>query len=199
MNQQLLSLCVLAAATLTLAAGRTAYGQKNRSWVANYGSDGSPCTLASPCLTLERAHDNTNAGGEVDVLTPGDYGTVVITKAITIDGGTFASIEVGINRGAAITVSAGSSDTVVLRNLSITGLPGLLDTQGINFSRGKKLSVENVVLSGIGNGVSVSTSALSELVIKDTVIRGSYAGVYCLPQSGSRPAVTRDNVAKEDK
>jgi hypothetical protein len=151
MNQQLRGLGVLAAPTLTLAGGRAAYGQTNRSWVSVFGSDANPCTALQPCLTFQRAHDNTIAGGEVDVLIPGDCGTVTITKAITINGGSFASIELTGSGLAAILVSAGSSDIVVLRNLSITALPGLTGTGGITFAGGKRLSLENVALSGFNN------------------------------------------------
>ena len=38
----------------------------------------------SPCLTFAAAQANTLAGGEIDVLSPGDYGAVTITQAISI-------------------------------------------------------------------------------------------------------------------
>ncbi|HTB00051.1 MAG TPA: hypothetical protein VK804_06205, partial [Bradyrhizobium sp.] len=58
-------------------------------------------------------------GGEIDVLDPGGYGPVTITKSITIDGKGMASILASGTNG--ITVNAGSTDVVILRNLSISG------------------------------------------------------------------------------
>jgi hypothetical protein len=62
----------------------------SKVWVANWGTDSSSCGhIASPCANLQRAHDNVAAGGEIRVLTPGEYGgarspKLAITKAVTI-------------------------------------------------------------------------------------------------------------------
>ena len=53
---------------------------------ATLGSDSNPCTRMSPCLTFAAALAQTSAGGEIDVVDPGDFGPVTITKAITIFG-----------------------------------------------------------------------------------------------------------------
>ena len=55
-----------------------------RTFVSGLGSDGNPCTRTQPCLTFAKALTNTNAGGEIDVLDPGDYGPFVIDKSISI-------------------------------------------------------------------------------------------------------------------
>jgi hypothetical protein len=54
--------------------------------LGDLGSDSNPCTRISPCLTFAAALAQTGAGGEIDVLDFGDFGTVVITKAIIIFG-----------------------------------------------------------------------------------------------------------------
>ena len=101
-SKSALSLAVLGG-MLALLQGAPARAQNAKSWVANSGSDANPCTLAQPCATFRRAHDQTNAGGEIGVLTPGDYGGFAlpngrpqlnITKSIDItnDGTGEASV-----------------------------------------------------------------------------------------------------------
>ena len=62
-----------------------AHAQLNRSWVASGGSDGNTCIRSAPCLTFQRAHDVTNAGGVMHCVDPGDFGLLTITKSVTID------------------------------------------------------------------------------------------------------------------
>ncbi|MCG4712409.1 hypothetical protein L0P28_16900, partial [Dorea formicigenerans] len=57
----------------------------NRTWVSGTGTDQAGCgPLATPCRTMQYAHDNTAAGGEIDVKHAAGYGTLTITKSITI-------------------------------------------------------------------------------------------------------------------
>ena len=72
------------AVLLFLAQPAAAQVLNGESWVSNRGSDGNDCSLAHPCSTFQRAHDRTAPGGEIGVLTPGDYGPVLITKAVGI-------------------------------------------------------------------------------------------------------------------
>ena len=58
-----------------------------RTWVsATSGSDSNPCTRVSPCLTFAAALAQTPAGGEIDVLDPGDFGPATINKSVSIYG-----------------------------------------------------------------------------------------------------------------
>jgi hypothetical protein len=63
-----------------------------RTFVAALGSDGNPCTFVAPYRTLQHAHDQTMAGGEIDVLDPAGYGAVTVSKAISIQGHGIAGI-----------------------------------------------------------------------------------------------------------
>src|SRR6185295_11623860 len=57
------------------------------------------------------------------VMGPGGYGSVTINKALTINAeGTLASILVA--SGSGITVNAGATDKVVIRNLQFNGTSG---------------------------------------------------------------------------
>src|SRR6201986_952393 len=64
-----------------------AYAQATRTWVSGVGDDVNPCSRTAPCKTFAGAISKTAAGGEIDSLDPGGFGTVTITKSITIDGG----------------------------------------------------------------------------------------------------------------
>src|SRR6476469_2029472 len=63
-----------------------AHAQATRTWVSGVGDDANPCSRTAPCKTFAGAISKTAASGEIDVLDPGGFGTVTITKAMTIDG-----------------------------------------------------------------------------------------------------------------
>src|SRR5947208_14912941 len=68
-----------------------AQAQATRTWVSGVGDDANPCSRTAPCKTFAGAISRTAVGGEIDALDPGGFGTLTITKSITIDGtGTFA-------------------------------------------------------------------------------------------------------------
>ena len=64
-----------------------ANAQATRTWISGVGDDANPCSRTAPCKTFAGAISKTAAGGEIDVLDPGGFGAVTITKAITLDGG----------------------------------------------------------------------------------------------------------------
>src|SRR4051812_42038882 len=59
--------------------------QNFRSAVSRTGSDTNSCALTSPCASFSGAFAKTIAGGEINCVDTGDFGPVVITKAMTID------------------------------------------------------------------------------------------------------------------
>jgi hypothetical protein len=154
-----------------------AYAQATRTWVSGVGDDVNPCSRTAPCKTFAGAISKTAAGGEIDVLDPGGFGTVTITKAITIDGGgTLASILASATNG--INVNAGSSDTVILRNLSINGAGTTLGLNGINFLAGKRLIVENCTIENFSqNAISIAPSNASSTTISNSSLKASAFGI----------------------
>ena len=108
--------------TVSMAESVTAsfYVTPTRTYVSNSeGDDTTQCSRTAPCRTFAVAISKTAAGGEIDALDPGEFGPVTITKSITIDGGGMASILASGTDG--ITVNAGSTDVIILRNLRISG------------------------------------------------------------------------------
>jgi hypothetical protein len=152
-----------------LSCAMTAAATYGQAWVsASNGLDGNPCTRTSPCRTFQHAHDVTASFGQVNVLDPGDYGTLSITKAITIDGGGLASnLITGGSTG--IIVQANAGDVVQLKNLSLHGNAG---GNGIVYSSGSQLHIDGVNVNGFGyNCIAASTgSSSADLVIKNTSI-----------------------------
>jgi hypothetical protein len=161
-----------------LLASASAYAQATRTWVSGVGDDVNPCSRTAPCKTFAGAISKTAAGGEIDVLDPGGYGTVTITKSITIDGqGTMASILASGTNG--INVNAGVSDNVILRNLSINGAGTTLGLNGINFLAGANLTVENCIIMDFSqSGISIAPSTANAMTyIRNVSIDNTATGV----------------------
>lgn len=159
---------VMATALFSMAAA--AHGQATRTWVSGVGDDANPCSRTAPCKTYAGAISKTAAGGEISTLDPGGYGSVTITKAITIDGGggqvasTLASLVTGV------TVNAGAGDRVVLRNLRIQGVG--TGIHGVNFVAGKSLMLEKCAIQGFANtGINFQPASFANLTVVDSVVQ----------------------------
>lgn len=158
------------------------------TFVSATGSDSHPCTQESPCATFQQAISVTAAGGEVDALTPGNYGSFVICDgeggcngSVTIDGKGMATVQ---STEQAIAVNVLSTDTVVLRGLSING--GGSGVEGIYFPGGGNLVVENCIITGFTyDGIVNVTNGTSLLYVKNTTINGGATGVYVNEDGGS--------------
>src|ERR1700688_4656310 len=155
------------ASTLSTAP---AQAQATRTFVSPTGNDSAACSLAAPCRTFAAAYALTIAGGEIAVLGTAGYGTLTISKAISIvNGGGF---EAGIavpSGGVGITINALTNDAVSLRGLSVEG--GGTGASGIKFNTGKFLTVENCVIRHMtSDGIdSVSTTATSALTVSNPI------------------------------
>ncbi|HJU55192.1 MAG TPA: hypothetical protein VJ715_11495, partial [Pyrinomonadaceae bacterium] len=130
MSKVRFTLNILAAVVITVAASSMAHAQATRTWVSGVGDDVNPCSRTAPCKTWAGAISKTATGGEIDALDPGGFGTLTITKAITVDGtkgqgfgSTLAAGTTGmiINITVAATGAQAGNDNVTLRNLSING------------------------------------------------------------------------------
>jgi hypothetical protein len=184
-----LSVVTLILAFAALAQAAPAFPQIPRTWVSGVGDDANPCTRTAPCKTFAVAITLTLAGGEIDALDPGDYGTVTIQHSITIDGtqgNGFASINSGsLNDG--ISVSAAATDNVTIRNISINGGAGANFTHGIRILSAKTVHIENCVISntaasGIIDNHSGNVNDVFYLYIKNTIIRNTGGdGVAIIP------------------
>jgi hypothetical protein len=176
--------------------------------VSGVGDDANPCSRTAPCKTFAGAISKTAPAGEINVLDPGGFGAVTITKSITISSEGFeAGILVSGTNG--IIINALGTDTVVLRGLDFEGMGSGLD--GINFVSGGALHVEKCTINNFRtNGIEFqpnnSSLGVRQLFVKDTIIRGNKAtsgsasavgGVFIHPASGITVFAEFDNVRLE--
>src|SRR5215212_8079119 len=105
--------------SLTVGFSTGAFAQATRTWVSGVGDDANPCSRTAPCKTFAGAISKTANNGEISVLDPGGFGTVTITKSVTINGtGTLAGILSAGTNGINVNDSAAAvpnSAVVILR------------------------------------------------------------------------------------
>src|ERR1039457_2258271 len=118
----------------------------NRVFVAaKSGNDANACNnVSTPCQTFAGVITQVNAGGEIIVLESGGYGPVTITKAVTINAPTGIIAFIHPPTGDAITINAGSTDTVILRGLTLNGGTN----NGITANTVGQLFVEHCTITG---------------------------------------------------
>jgi len=159
--------------------------QATRTWVSGVGDDANPCSRTAPCKTFAGAISKTAAGGEINCLDPGGFGTVTITKALSIycngpsNGGVLAA---GTN---GVTVNAGATDTIVLSGLDVDGVNTGLN--GVNFVAGGSLVIIDCQFRNFSqNGIKFTPSGDAGLHVIDTIVNkagqsSTFAGISIRP------------------
>jgi hypothetical protein len=173
MNKPRFAFNLLAGLIVALACSSLAHAQATRTWVSGVGDDANPCSRTAPCKTFAGAISKTAPAGEIDALDPGGFGTLTITKSITIEGqGTLGSVLSALTNGFNINIA--NTDKVVLRNLSINGAGNGIN--GVNwFNAGGNLVIENCTISRVTNSlVNVNLTNSGNLTINN--LSGSYSG-----------------------
>jgi hypothetical protein len=161
--------------------------QAQRVFVSATGSDGNPCSFASPCRSFQHAHDTAPAGGEIDVLDPGGYGALTITKAISIQGHGFSGISVN-SAATGITINASTSDAVNLNGLLIDGAG--VGYAGITFTTGKALTVSNSVARNLTfSGLNVTNNSTASLTVSNSYFTDNAENGLVIQPAGS-PNIT---------
>lgn len=159
-----------------LVAGPT-FAQATRTWISGVGDDVNPCSRTAPCKTFAGAISKTVAGGVIDVLDPGGFGGVTITKSITLESdGAVGSVLVSSTNGILVNDTTGNA-VVVLRGLSIEGVgTGLA---GVKFNNGKQLIVERCDIGDFngssGAGIAFTPSAAASLAVLNSTIHNNGA------------------------
>jgi hypothetical protein len=182
----------------TILATSAVQAQATRTWVSGVGDDVNPCSRTAPCKTFAGAISKTFINGEIDCLDPGGFGTVTITKSITIDGGSgFGSILASGTNGVNINIAVNANDPnrrVTLRRLSIngTGASGAVGTatgiRGVNITTNgaKQVNIENCYINNfttVGiDGAFAETGAA--LTVRDTNISNTAIGIQMNTTTG---------------
>jgi hypothetical protein len=142
-----------------------------RTCVSTTGSDSNPCTITQPCRHFSAAIGATAAGGEVDALEPGAYGSFSINKAITIEGQGWSYVAPPPD-GQAIFIAAGANDDVYLSGLSLNGV-GVASATGILFLSGASLNIQDSKIRNFTNsGINFQPNTASQLFVSNTLIAG---------------------------
>ncbi len=159
----------------------------NRIWVSGHGVDQAGCGApTAPCRSLQFAHDNVVAGGEVDILDPAGYGSLTINKAISIVNDGVGTAGIQATSGRAILIDAGPGDAVVLKGLNIDGVQksGL---NGVVVIGAGVVTIENCVVAHFANtaiGLGPLANTLNA-TISNTRVEGNAEGVSYNPNGGS--------------
>jgi hypothetical protein len=198
-----LALLLAAALLASLPTISPAHAQATRTWVSGVGADDNPCSRTAPCKTFAGAIMKTAAHGEINVLDPGGYGGVTITKSISIISDTSLGGAL-VDGSNAIIINAGASDVVLLRGLSIQGvgpggLPGV-SLNGVRILQAARVHIAKSLIQGFthatdGNGVQIVPTANPVTVfISDTTITKNRQGVFGNPSGAATATAFLDRV-----
>jgi hypothetical protein len=152
-----------------------AQAQATRTWVSGVGDDANPCSRTAPCKTFAGAISKTAPAGEINVLDPGGFGAVTVTKAITIRSD---HIEAGVlvSGGPGITVNAAATDVVILEGLDFQGLG--TGSNGVSIVSSSSVIVRRSTIHGFaGNGVNLTGAVGAKVLVQDCVISDNGGGV----------------------
>ncbi len=192
-RSKLLAVAFLVAASISLA-----HAQATRTWVSGVGDDANPCSRTAPCKTFAGAISKTAEGGEIDVLDPGGFGTVTITKAMTIDGthgsGFGSILNAGNIAGVIINVTSGThvnDAVVILRSLyfqAASQSPSGTGTSsnGINYLKADRVNVYDCHFENQGNsGIRMSLATTGSLFVEDCDFTNVVTGITATTSSGT--------------
>jgi len=213
---RLIKMLGIAASALlfSLCFAAPASAQATRTWISGVGDDVNPCSRTAPCKTWAGAISKTAAGGEIDCLDPGGFGSVTITKSITLDcsegeGGSAGGILNSGVTGVIINDPNGATAPTIkvyLRNMSIDGAGTTVGTYAVRFLSGKSLTMQNVSINNQGTGgvpaVSFEPSAASVgalLMMTDVdIITSQGPGVDIRPNSNVAVTAVLNRVTISD-
>jgi hypothetical protein len=173
-----------------------AFAQATRTWVSGVGDDVNPCSRTAPCKTFAGAISKTAEGGEISVLDPGGFGTITITKSITLEGthgAGFGSILNSGTNGVNINIATSginhpNNAVVILRSLSIQGAslaltPGLT---GINYTRGDRVFVQDCNIENQStNGINANLTSTGALFVRDCSFENTGTGIRATTTVGT--------------
>ncbi|MBC8032325.1 MAG: hypothetical protein H7Z16_19735 [Pyrinomonadaceae bacterium] len=202
MSKVRFTLNMLAVAVFVLTVTSMASAQATRTWVSGVGDDVNPCSRTAPCKTYAGAISKTAKDGEISTLDPGGFGTLTITKSITVNGGGAGQGYGSVLAALApqgflinITDAADVRKTVRLNWLDINGAS--TGTDGIRFIAGTALFVENTNIDGFvqeGIDISASSQAINQLHLRNVMIRNVATGININNTSTNATQMTLDNV-----
>lgn len=159
----------LAFATALSLGASGVHAQATRTWVSGVGDDVNPCSRTAPCKTFAGAISKTAGGGEIDVMDPGGFGSVTITKSILLDGSTGAVGSILFSGVTGININATAAGVVILRNLSLNGAGVTRGPIAINVISAAQVFVENVKIQNSSvNGIVIQNGAGAQVFVQNS-------------------------------
>jgi hypothetical protein len=155
-----------------------AQAQAARTFVSAAGSDSNNCTnVATPCRHFAAAYAATAANGEIDVLDPANYGSLIITGPVSIEGHGWASITPAAY-SAAFIIRANAGDKINIIGVVLDGT-GIEYTNGIEFYSGGSLTVrDSIIRNFVDCGILFAPNNSSQLFVSKTLISDNgYIGI----------------------
>jgi hypothetical protein len=170
-------LTISAIASFAILYATPAQAQATRTWVSGVGDDVNPCSRTAPCKTFAGAISKTAVGGEINVLDPGGFGAVTITKSISITSEcTEAGVLVSGTNG--IIVNAAGAK-VLLSGLDIEGLGTGLN--GVNILNAATVTIRKCSIRNFSQqGVSLTGPAGTRVYLQDSQIINNTGGGFLL-------------------
>ena len=189
MSNRVLNVAMLAMVVVGVLYATPAQAQATRTWVSGVGDDANPCSRTAPCKTFAGAISKTANFGEINVLDPGGFGAVTITKPITISAD---SVEAGVlvSGTNAIVISINPATfpnaDVVLRGLDIEGLGTGLNGITITSTSAPKVTVDRCIIHDFTqNGINLAGVAGARVVVKDSIISKTNIGLNLTGAGGA--------------
>jgi hypothetical protein len=177
MNKFRFTLNAVAVLVFAMAFASAAQAQATRTWVSGVGDDVNPCSRTAPCKTYAGAISKTAKDGEISTLDPGGFGTITITKSITINGtvgqGYGSILSALAPQGVLVNITDVNDvrKSVRLNNLEVNGAS--TGTDGIRYLAGTVLHIENCVIDGVtAQGIDASgLTGNGRLIVNNTRVR----------------------------
>ena len=185
-----------------LCSASTAAAQSARTWVSGLGDDANPDSRQANGKTFMGTLCKTSAGGEINAIDGGPYGSVTIPKSVTIDGqGVMAGITASGTNG--VTVNAGQNDVITLRHLSINAsvAPGGSGSAGGNYGilvmAAGVVRIEDCdILGGAINGIDFSptTTNTTLYILNSRIYDFAGAGININPTGTGCKVIVENTV-----
>jgi len=180
-------------------------GPASRTWVSTVGDDANPCSRTAPCRTYAGAYPKTAAGGEINVLDNGNFGSLTISKSITLDASPVGgSVQ---PRGLSpvpslITVNVAATSDVILRGLNISsnltgGACSYQATTGLQITSARTVRIENSTIGGAsGNAINITpTSSPTKVLIENSTISNACGAAIAVAPTAAQnvPVLIQDS------
>ena len=192
---------LIAGALSALSFVSPASAQATRTWVSGVGDDANPCSRTAPCKTFAGAISKTAAFGEINVLDPGGFGAVTITKSIHIRSEVEAGVLVSGTNGIIVNLPA-ATDRATLEGLDIEGLgPSTTSINGVHIIGSGRTIIRRCRINGFntGNGVNVVGTTGASAVVMNSIVTNNVGGVHVQGAGGvSQAAAIVDTLVDQN-